>query len=113
MTSDSFSQPQHMTSVYTAPSNLFPPPPNFPNNQVEIFVGDGYSAAMVDQLEQFNVEGILNVAYDLDDQPSDDEHSQELALDPNRPSPDPPPASYGDIKLQRYKQQFAKVGLID
>ncbi len=113
MKSNISSQAKSMTSVYSVPSKLFPPPPNFPNKQVEIFVGDGFSAAIVDQLEQFNVEGILNVAYDLDDQPSDDEHSQGLALDPNRPAPDTAQGLDGEIKLQRYKQQFAKVGLID
>lgn len=103
--------PANMNAVYSPPAGLFPPPANFPDPQVTIFVGDGYSAAKAPQLEQFNILGVLNVAYDLDDQPLDDEYPQGLAPDPFRPAP--VPVSAAAAPLQRYRQQFAKVGLID
>ena len=100
----------HMTSVYTVPSELFPPPADFHGEELQIFVGDGYAAADVEGLKSARIRGVLNVAYDLDDQPADDEHRQHLAPDPHRPAP---PEDASGTVLQRYEQQFAKVGLID
>lgn len=102
----------NMTSVYIPSAGIFPPPKAFPESKVQIFVGDGFAAEDVDKLTQSHIRGVLNVAYDLDDQPPGDEYKQELLADPNRPSPNVPQEAKL-AKLQRYKQQFAKVGLID
>lgn len=113
MNIDSPAGPTNMTSVYAPPSSIFPPPTGFPpDTAVEIFVGDGNSALLVDQLEKYYVWGVLNVAYDLDDQPAADEYNFKLLPDPHRPPPASPQGS-GLPPLERYKQQFAKVGLID
>jgi hypothetical protein len=99
-----------MEVVYSPPADLFPPPGGFPQTQVSIYVGNGYAAGDLTALDAAYVRGVLNVAYDLDDQP----HLQPtlpLNADPHRPPPQPRPGSGRELK--RYPVQLAKVGLID
>lgn len=104
------SAPQNMNLVYTAPPDKFPPPLGFKADAVKIYVGDGFSAVNVPQLNAYELWGVLNVAYDLDDQPQGDAYSHPLLEDPHRPAP----SELGQVQeLSRYQQQFAKVGLID
>jgi hypothetical protein len=102
-----------MNSVYTAPSALFPPPPNFPDANVQIYVGSWQSAVDESAITNNSIEGILNVAYDVDDQPGTS--SRRLTVpDAGHPwqAAHTHPAATGQT-ASRYAQQYAKVGLID
>ncbi|MGA2739585.1 MAG: hypothetical protein ABSG65_19365 [Bryobacteraceae bacterium] len=101
-----------LTSVYTAPANLFPPPPLFPAPNVQIYVGSWDAASEGALLDQYLIRGVLNVAYDVDDQPSEPAPIPVTGVDPNRPWQ----AAVAVHKAQsatHYPQQFAKVGIID
>jgi hypothetical protein len=60
-----------LTSVYRAPANLFPPPPDFPEPDVQIYVGSRDAVSDGTVLDQLLIRGALNLAYDIDDRPSE------------------------------------------
>ena len=127
--------PRHMTEVFKCPVHrVHPPPQDVHDGYVRIYVGDGFAAQDVSQLDDYLVRGVLNVAYDLDDRPRTDLVTnvallppvpgtapaagvpvETVAMRPMRPDPDrPAPVPDPDSQpLAHYRQQFAKVGLID
>lgn len=92
----------NVTCVYTTPSSILQPSAGFPDPQVSIYVGGMQSPTQFIQLQECKCIGkILNVAYDVDDQPQNDPYNNTPI--PNNPNSDP----------SHYNQLFAKVGLID
>ncbi len=95
--------PEPMNCIYSPPADIFPPPENFPEERVKIYIGSGHAAADPQQLERHHIRGVLNVAYDVDDQPVGYDYPYE-----------PPPEELSEKpEIRHYRQQFAKVGLID
>jgi hypothetical protein len=103
----------HITRIYSPPPDRFPPPDGFPEERVSIFVGDGFAAVDARLLDALNIRSVLNVAYNLDDDPrcGDIPTQTIVGNDPQRTNPPPPPVP--TPLLRSTDQQYAKVGIID
>lgn len=98
---------QYMTSVYTVPAG-------YPDTGRQIFVGSGLAAQCGKQLKACDIYGVLNVAYDVDDQPVFGAGNPQLLADPNRPGPEADTnENCGSISRYSHCVQYAKFGLID
>ncbi len=94
--------PEHMSQVYRSADGR------------KVYVGDAYSANLGDQLEALGVVGVLNVAYDLDDNPVFATGMHPMVEDPHRPAPEAS-GEEANVAVGRFSKQvqYAKVGLID